>query len=372
LRARRIPTAISRQQRWRANCIVICVTSASYAPSWSPDLAGVLAPVDSVDVALELPEEVLAALAAKKPSDLPPLDANARWALVRRMVTDDGRPVEGIGVPVRDSDQTRWLSGDEVYQLIREGQRANSSPAPRTHPQVTIATFSAGEALDRLIVHKDWDSPILAWQSIPEGTVDLLARLWGKEGISQSLRNPPSLRSAGFNWYFMTEITQFENGLLASDGRHAIWVRENGLVTAAATVTEDMLSWAMHNEPGRPYHLNLIALIEMTLEYYRLVDRAILPGTYTNYRHAVTTRRFAGDPPVALSPTLPPAISFEEHRATQDERREFRASAQEEHDAYEALWRLFAAFQFGPERVPLTMEDRIDTDKLIDYLKNHR
>jgi hypothetical protein len=303
-----------------------------------------------------------------------PLDEADRWALVRRMVNKEDKLVDSIGVPIRDGDQTRWLSADEVYQHLREGQRSSRGilPARTLEPEATTS-LSPEDALQRLISFKDWESPVLAWQSVPEGAVELSKRMWGNEGISQALFNPPLLRSGGFNWYFKTEPTTLDDGVLASDGRRAIWVRENGMVTAAAIVTQDdMLTWAMNNSAEGPYRLNPIALIEMTLEYYRLADDLIIPGTSTHYEHIVATWKFAQGaqgPAVALQSGLPTEIVITEREANRDIRRSFRTSSQAEHDACEALTRIYAAFQFGPESIPFSSGDRIDTRQFLDYIR---
>lgn len=209
---------------------------------------------------------------------------------------------------------------------------------------------------------------------MPTSTVDLLSRMWGDGSISRALRQPESLRSSGFNWFFLSEITQFENGVLAGDGRHAIWVREDGTVTAAATVGEnDMLGWAMHNSPGQPKRLNIIAVSELTLEYFRLVDRVVTPVARVPYMHSIATRKFAEELYVTISPGLPPVFAITENRAGQDARREFPAAVppDAERDTYEALWRLYATFQYGPGQVPFTKNGRFDTQAMLQWTKTH-
>ena len=108
-----------------------------------------------------------------------PLAEADRYALVRRMVTGDGKEIDAVGVPVRDSDQTRWLSADEVYRLLRDGQRANSSPRAEAHLSMITEELNWDQAVERLIKLKDWDGPLLIWQSMPLKPVDLLSRMWG-------------------------------------------------------------------------------------------------------------------------------------------------------------------------------------------------
>jgi hypothetical protein len=230
-------------------------------------------------------------------------------------------------------------------------------------------------SIERLITFKDWNYPLLIWQSMPLGSVDLLSRMWGRNSISEVLSRPASLRSNGFNWYFLTQVSQFSGGALASDGRRAIWISANGVITAAATATDDMLGWAMHNSPGQPQRLNVIAVAELTLEYFRLVDETILPGTNTRYVHSIATRKFADEPPVVLAPGAPNTFSsFSAHGIGEDARHEFAAAipVNPERDAFEALWRLYSNFQLGPDAVPFAKQDRIDTQEFLEWLKTHR
>lgn len=310
-----------------------------------------------------------------------PLDEADRFALVRRMISVDDKLTESFGIPIRDGAQTRWLSGDEVYRYLRDGQRASkailSTLANRNWLQHSLEPPSAEspsseDAIRRLISFKDWDDhPVLAWQSLPTRPVDLTKRMWGTQSISEALRNHPSLRGAGFNWSFMTEPTSFDDGVLASDGRHAIWVRENGTVTAATPVKQDdMLTWAMHNPEEGPYQLNVVALVEMTLEYYRLVDEFILPGTNTSYRHVISTTRFAEEPGVILPSAPLTAIAVSYHDAARDIKRDFPGSSQPEHEAYEALTRLYASFRYGPQSIPFSANDQIDAAQLVAFARN--
>jgi hypothetical protein len=305
-----------------------------------------------------------------------PLAEADRYALVRRMVDEEGKVIEAIGVPVRDSDQTRWLSADEVYRLLRDGQRANSPAGVQVQISPSLSEYlNWDDAVKRLTALKDWDLPLLIWQSMPLQPVDLLSRMWGRNSISQLLSNPPSLRPNGFNWYFYNEVSHFDGGALASDGRRAIWVTPNGMITAVAIANDEMLAWAMHNTPNEPQRLNVLAVTEITLEYFRLVDEHILPGTEVNFRHSIATRKFAGDPPVAVPEGLPNVMSSLFARiASADERYQFDQSipADAERDAYEALWRLYSTFQLGPDGVPFVRDRRIDSNKLLEWLNAHR
>ena len=148
------------------------------------------------------------------------------------------------------------------------------------------------------------------------------------------------------------------------------------MVTAVATVNDEMLGWAMQNQPGHRQRLNVLAVTELTLEYFRLVDERIVAGTETKYTHSIATRKFASDPRVVLPEGLPNMVSSFSGRSTShDTRYEFGQyiPANPERDAYEAMYRLYASFQLGPDRVPFAVDDsRIDTVKLLDWLRVNR
>ena len=307
-----------------------------------------------------------------------PLEEHDRWAMVRRLVTDDGKPVEGFGSPVRDGDQTRWLSADEVYRLVRDGQRSGS-PGGLAVPQDTpalpaLSPDELDEALDRLVAHKDWqDLPVLAWQSAPVVPQSVLPLMWQEDGIAHQLRFPSSLRgSGGFNWNFWKDAVCFDGGVLLSDGRHAMWVRQDGVATAAAVVSDDMLAWATHSPAQGPFRLNLIALAEMTLEYFRLIDGTLVTDAGAPYKHAIITRRFAGSPGVTLSVSLPPFIGGMQYDADEDGRHDFDASGDPGKDAFEALWQLFTAFRQPRDKVPFGEDGKVSPEKLLEFLRTHR
>jgi hypothetical protein len=141
------------------------------------------------------------------------------------------------------------------------------------------------------------------------------------------------------------------------------------MVTAAAIVTDEMLAWATHSPPGEPKRLNIVALIEMTLEYFRLLEQVLLRTTKALYTHAITTVGFADDPGVILSPNIRRLMFMDGSRASEDRRREFPDSINPEYNAYEALWRLFANFRLGPDVVPFSSNGKIDIDEFLNWLR---
>lgn len=305
-----------------------------------------------------------------------PVAEHDRWALVRRMITDEGKLADGVGVPIRDGDQTRWLSAEEVYQLIRDGKRASAQGGtPGGAPAAageSAGTLDQEAAASRLIGFKDWDDPVLIWQSAPVTRVDLTARMWGDDGIAKELRTFPRIRGNGFGWRILGDAVPFEDGALLSDGRQAIWMQDNGLLTAAALADENMLAWSRRPSAASPYRLDLFALTEMTLEYFRLADEVVTPRAGSPYRHAIETRGFAGEPGVTLSLALPGAIGGEQYPVRKDRRFAFQSTGEAGRDSYEALSRLFGVFALGADKVRFARDGRIDGGALLEYVRTHR
>ncbi|UWE10202.1 hypothetical protein [Actinacidiphila bryophytorum] len=132
--------------------------------------------------------------------------------------------------------------------------------------------------LERLL---GWqDTPVLYWQSTPPRVPDgFLEQLHRPDGIRMRLINQESLRGEyGFNFVSLYAPPKAdEGGLLLSDSRRAIWVRPDGSVIAAAVATDSMLCHAM-SQRTESARLNVIALSEVNLEYFRWVDRFLLPS----------------------------------------------------------------------------------------------
>jgi hypothetical protein len=304
-----------------------------------------------------------------------PVAHHDRWAIVKRVFTDEGKLRDGIGVPVRDGDQSRWLSADEVYLLIRDGKRSSTpggAAPPAGAPRESAGNLDPEGAVGRLIGFKDWEDPVLVWQSVPSRPVDLTTRMWGKSGIAESLRTFPPHRGNGFNWHVWSDAESLDDGALLSDGRKAVWLQENGLLTAAAVVNDSMMAWTWRPVPASPYRLNLIALTEMTLEYFRMADEIVIPGAGAPYQHAIETRRFAGKPGVTMSIALPPYVGGEQYPARKDRRFAFEPSDNAERDSYRALSRLYGLFSLGADQVKFASNDRIDSDAFLEYVKTHQ
>ena len=312
---------------------------------------------------------------------VPPLPSDQRYALVRRCITLDGKMREGVTIPLRNGDRTVHLPADDAYRLINDGLRMRElahlgSLAAATPNGVTDADLDAD--LESIEQGQDWDAePTLWWQSAPGAQASLLSHLYGPDGIEGSLSNQDSLRGvSAFNFKTIDSRPQARDGALTvSDSRRAVLkVSPSGLVTAGALATGDMLGWAM-DKRGYPHRLNVLAISEMTLEYFRFVDRFVLPHVTTRWRHRISARRFRGDAPRLLAQGAnpgPSAFGGSPRQASADDwNQDWTATGDPETDAFHALERLYALFALPASANPYvnTSAGRLDTELLLKGLR---
>ncbi|MFK0156474.1 helix-turn-helix domain-containing protein [Streptomyces sp. NPDC090493] len=306
--------------------------------------------------------------------EVEPLHEQARYAMVRKMLSDKDKFTEGWSIPVRHGDQTVFLHPNEIYYLInttqqsRTGARAAPVAIASTTPTLSPADLAAGRReLEELL---DWqDTPVLYWQSTPSRVPDgFLEQLHRPDGIRHHLINQESLRGEqGFNFMFAyVPPKAYEGGLLLSDSRRALWVRADGSVIAGAVATGDLLCWAM-NQQGDSARLNVIALSEANLEYFRWVDRFLLPVVDGQWEHRVTAKRFTGEEPRLLAPGANPVfpmIGMQNQASSADWDRAWLAAGDPEVDAFQALSQIYALFGLAASQNPFTTDGRVDTEKV--------
>lgn len=280
--------------------------------------------------------------------DIEPVPEADRYVIVRRTLNDKGMLSEGLAVPVRHGDRTIYLPSEDAYHLINEGLRARDAPPEPPGPPIGGLDDEADMSLDDLEQLQDWDeTPLLFWQSIPPNRVQVLPGLHSDDGIKGGLRHQHVLRSVGFNFEdTFGRLRVHKGGLFLSRPRCAVWVRPDGLMTAGAIATPDMLCWAM-DQRNRPARLNVHVVTEMTLEYFRLADGLVTPRIPRTWRHRVVARRFGGEQPRQLGPggTGPTLFLSDASPASVDAwSGSWAAVGDPERDAYEALQLVYALF----------------------------
>ncbi|AQZ62941.1 unnamed protein product [[Actinomadura] parvosata subsp. kistnae] len=296
--------------------------------------------------------------------EVEPVPEPDRYVIVRRTLNDKGMFADGLAVPVRHGDRTVYLPSEDVYRLINEGLRSRDALSTVSASPVQELQGAADLSLDTLQRLQDWDDePVLMWQSIPPHPVQILPGLHSDNGVRGALRNQDVLRPVGFNFFDNTNrLRTYEGGVVVGqDHRWAVWVRPDGLMTAAAIATPAMLCWAMEARQ-RPQRLNSLVLAEMTLEYFRLADAAVLPLIPGTWRHRIVARRFVGEHPRVLGPGGSGESIFlsDGSAASMDTwDRTWPAIGDPERDAYEALQRIYALFGVDVDSNPDVEGNRV-------------
>ncbi|MFJ2907346.1 helix-turn-helix domain-containing protein [Streptomyces sp. NPDC087212] len=301
--------------------------------------------------------------------EVEPVPELSRYVLVRKMINDKGRLAEGLAVSVRHGDRTVYMPSEDVYQLINEGLRArDAAPAGVRASEYEQWHDEPDEALDELEQRQDWEeTPVLFWQSFPaQPPSQILPGLHSHDGIKGALRNQDVLRDSGFNFADSTgRLQTLSGGLFIGRTSRAVAVRPDGLMTAGAVATPDMLCWGV-NHLAPVQRINAHVVTEMTLEYFSLADKLIVPRVPGPWRHRIVVRRFGGEQPRALGPgaglqgfASDAALASE---GTWDQ--PWVANGDQERDAYEALERFYTLFGVDVATNPDVKGDRVVEERL--------
>ena len=215
------------------------------------------------------------------------------------------------------------------------------------------------------------EEPILFWQSAPEKPTGILDGMYDTDGVYGALADPKPLRAGGFHFAVLRDRPWTEAGALTvGEPRRAVRVDTDGTVTAAALANNAMLGWGMDqatSSDGRN-RLNVIALTEMTLEYFRLVDEHVMPRAEGAWRHRILARRFQEPSVVKLGEGGNPTwvMTGRVHEASAQEwDKSWVAIGDAERDAYEALKQLYALFGVSVKKNPFIADERVDAAALL-------
>ena len=299
--------------------------------------------------------------------EVPALPEADRWAMVNRGITDKGQFIKNSWtIPIRNGDTTAYLSPDEVYRLLNDGLHTRRGPAVAPTPAADRArvreTLRTAAGME--------ETPVLFFQSVPDHPRGLVSGMYADGGLRDILGNQDTLREAyAFNW--ASEHNRPEpraGGLLLADGsRRGLQIESDGAVTGAAAANENMLGWAM--EPGvpQPSRISVFVLTEITLEYFRLVDRHVLPLVDSTWTHRIVASDFTRPPARTLAPGNDPSFPLRgaPQPATSDTwNHSWQAVGNPERDAYEALSRIYSLFGLDVSTNPFVDADRVVTAKL--------
>ena len=292
-----------------------------------------------------------------------------RWAVVTRTINEAGNFIKGSWtLPIRNGDATVYLSPEEAYRLINDGMRARQQrPAASSIPTAQARAVARSD----LRAHLDLaDAPVLYFQTSPPSPNVLLPGMFSAGGLKDRLANQGTLRSVdAFNFATRRRPEVFEGGLrLAVPPRYGLRIESDGSVTAVAAATSEMLCWGMERfglSQG-DHRISVFVLTELTLEYFRLIDRFVIPPG-PPWQHEIYAEGFTR-PPVRLMSAADPQfpLSGSPQPASKDSwSAGWEAARDPERDAYEALRRLYPLFGLDVTDSPFVDQGRVSPTKLL-------
>jgi hypothetical protein len=201
----------------------------------------------------------------------------------------------------------------------------------------------------------------------------MLPELYDDDGVRGALQRQGALRGGdGFDFTPPHVPPRTRAGALyLADSRRAFHIAPNGLVTAGAVATSAYLCFGMERS-GSPRRLNVLAISEMALEYYRLAGSAVLPRVPGGWQHRIVAVRFdSGDPRElgpGTNPRTPPQVRAP---AASDDRWDhtWNAIGEPERDAYEFLVWLYALFGLSAKTNPYVEGNHLATTRLQNGFK---
>jgi Putative DNA-binding domain len=204
--------------------------------------------------------------------------------MLRKALDPDGSVKGGVAIPVRDGDQTRWWSAEEIHELISHGISRPPGRLPEPNLPPTRPVERAEEADFRLVDRaiqlvdgieelQEWeDSPVYALMATPGRAVDLVPKLYGEGGLTRLLTDPPSLRQSGFNLQTSGNLETLDGAPMARSSNSALVLDPSGPFAAVVPGDRRFLQWAINDGHFPETHrINTLTLVEFTYEYFRFV-----------------------------------------------------------------------------------------------------
>lgn len=291
---------------------------------------------------------------------VPPQDEALKPFVMRRTLATD-TIVQAVGIPEREADRTYWLPPEQVHQEMNAGRMARNrwpeADLPRmsgdeahTHAEATIAELRDLRAWsDRAVYYLQSLPPTDKWS-------DRMSGFFNQLGVVDSLRRPKSLRPSGFNLETLGPVDVVGGSAVAmSFHESTARLEPNGLLTAGWLADPEMLGWGLNSTHTTGLmRVNPLALVELTLEFFRFVTDTLMSQIAGQWTHRVICLRFA-DHGVALprgvGRRVPPATTYPP--TSNDWRKQFASDSDEgDHVAFEALSRVYALFALGEDAIP--------------------
>lgn len=210
--------------------------------------------------------------------DIPRQDERDLPVVVRRMIDLDGKTVATVGVPTRTGTDTAWLRAESLHILLAaDRQRGGQADTQVGWEMTRNARWDA--RLEQIETESEWKQvPCVFLQGAPPRSAGLLKGFLAENGVVGALQNPPTLRRNGFD---ASPGRRFEvrDGSLVfpGAGRKALWVDQDGTVTAAGAIIPDWFAWGQKEKQDEIRCINPLVLTEYVLEFFRLVYGTLKP-----------------------------------------------------------------------------------------------
>jgi hypothetical protein len=304
--------------------------------------------------------------------EVPKQSERDRPFIVSRMLGPTDNPTVAVGIPIREGGDTRWMRPERLHALVataaaRPGEQASvASTAAAAEARALAERSARADARVELVcneIESDGD-PSYVLQAIPPGPPTFISDL--HDAVRTALEYPSSLRGhLGFNVKFGEPLSARDGGLASLGSRHAIVLDRDALLTYGVNAGPRYLGWGINErKEGPPFHINSLALVETTLEFYRTVYMVLAPRVPAGHWAFRIVGRGWSRAGLALAPGVPQGAWM--HRAapassdTLDERLPGTGSAPE--DAFRALQRVYGVFGLPPSAIPFTANGMISED----------
>lgn len=292
--------------------------------------------------------------------------------LLRRLLDEGGKRIEGLAVPRRNGDRIEWEPPERIHATIVAARMAQAYMfGAAKEGQRLLAKETADErAAELRDAANVSEKPCVVLQvRAPQGT-DFLRHFFGQGGIAEAARAWQTPRPRrGFGIHVDREPKMIGGELLIDSSRH-MRVSPDGWFELAAAADYSDLAYRMQKyqrDPARVL-LNPVVVVEVVYDYFRFVRQVLAPratqGTWKGWIRVYGFKGAAVDFPVSDFRWSP--MDEDDMLVASDDRLEqaFDLSGDAERDAFEALWRLLMVFGLSRDQVPYSTNERIDPEAI--------
>jgi hypothetical protein len=285
--------------------------------------------------------------------------------IVRDMRDPETEFKGSVGIPRRDRERVVW---DTAADIHRQMTRAGSNPGPVASSGNTALARAEARVLE-LERMQGWEErPQYYLQALPPEGREMQGFY---DDVRRTLTSHQILREAGFSPWENSRVDGLDGGWLAHRSDIVTWIEPEGLVTHGLLVADNTyLGWYFNQSraEGAPLILHPIAVVEITLEFFRFLHSEIKPRMDRGpWRYRIFCRGFrshsiclpTGNPTSQFVFPQPPIASYD------DWDRVFDEAGSPTRDAFEALQRFYFLFGHPATAIPLVVNNEISEEALM-------